>query len=278
MTKKEPWWRKPRKKDDDEYRRDEFDNYYKDKESEEYEYFGPPDRDLRRARPRRTSNDVFDRFFSRSPFGPRDEFFSDFEREFDDMHKRMEHLFSQAAEGRLQPGEGGPFVYGFSMRTGPDGIPHVQEFGNMPPELRGRMGEGRSLPFSGLGELNDRQVFGPSSCGTGTCGTERVGTGHGSGMHNNTRKPLTDVLDCDNHISITVELPGVEKSDINLEIIDNELELNVESPIRKYFDRIRLPAEVDSESISASYNNGVLEVCVNRLEPKKKKGKKIDIN
>ena len=56
----------------------------------------------------------------------------DFERDIEDMHERMDKIFKQAVDGKLEkPGKGGPFVYGFSMRTGPDGVPHVQEFGNI---------------------------------------------------------------------------------------------------------------------------------------------------
>ncbi len=288
MSKKSPWWRKPFKKDDeksDSYD-DDLDHYEDENDEKHFRSRRPKDRvygsrpnDWYSEYPRRrirAFDDDFDSIFSRSSFGFRDDIFSDMEREFSEMHKRMDKLFRQAAEGKLQPGEGGPFVYGFSMRTGPDGIPHVQEFGNMPPELRSRFRESKALPFTAEGELGEScNTCGPAP-GTGKYSPTRERRGV-SGEFSNTRKPLTDVLDCDNHVSITVELPGIEKKDINLEIIDNELELDVESPTRKYYDKIPLPAEVDPNSISASFKNGVLEVCVKRLKPKKKKGKKIDI-
>ena len=310
MTKKSTWWRKPFRKDEENDRdNEEYEYYDKDNEYTDYDpgdyrehersvkrrksqrkgLYGerPEDWEYHNRRSRSPSKWLFDEdemdsIFSRSHFGLRDDFFSDIEREFSDMHRRMDQLLRQAAEGKLQPGEGGPIVYGFSMRTGLDGVPRVQEFGNMPPEMRGRLRDirTRSIPFTSDGELGN-DTFGSNnavnSCSTGTCGQTGIGPTE-SGLHRDIRKPLTDVLDCDDHVSIAVELPGVEKNDINLEIIDNELELDVESPIRKYYDKIHLPAEVDPESISASFNNGVLEVCVKRLKPKKPAGKKIDIN
>ncbi len=293
MSKKTPWWRKPRKKDvdgpdnyDDDLDRFDNDNYERHfnsrRPNDNDRIYGRHPEDWEPEVTRRGIrgfDDDLESFFSRPSFGFRDDVFSDLEQEFSEMNKRMDRLFRQATEGRLQPGEGGPFVYGFSMRTGPDGVPEVKEFGNIPPELRSRFRHSNTLPFRPQGELSE----GCSSCNTdpssGVCtpnqSRERRRVNNDTSY---TQKPLTDVLDCGDHISITVELPGVEKNDIILEIIDNKLEINVESPTRKYYDKIPLPDQVEPDTISASLKNGVLEVCVNRLNPKKKKGKKIDIN
>lgn len=69
------------------------------------------------------------RFFSDDDsFGFDDLFESldaDFGSLFESMRKQMEELHSR----RLEPGK--PLVYGFSMRVGPDGKPHVSPFGNV---------------------------------------------------------------------------------------------------------------------------------------------------
>lgn len=65
----------------------------------------------------------------RSPFDP---FFS-IDLDFRRMEEEMERMFREAQK---MPGAKvqryGPFVYGFSMRVGPDGKPVVHEFGNFP--------------------------------------------------------------------------------------------------------------------------------------------------
>ncbi|MBI4361196.1 Hsp20/alpha crystallin family protein [Candidatus Micrarchaeota archaeon] len=67
-------------------------------------------------------------FSDDDPFGFEDLFESldaDFGSVFESMRKQMDELHKQ----RLEPGK--PLVYGFSMRVGPDGKPHVEQFGNV---------------------------------------------------------------------------------------------------------------------------------------------------
>ncbi len=57
--------------------------------------------------------------------------------EFDERIRRMQHrinkLLKDAMEGNIPMEEGGPFIYGWSFRVGPDGKPHFEEFGNIKP-------------------------------------------------------------------------------------------------------------------------------------------------
>lgn len=93
----------------------------------------------------------------------------------------------------------------------------------------------------------------------------------------NVREPLVDVIETDGKISVTAEVPGVKKEDINLEIIDNKkLIIKVDSKDRKYYKEVELPAEVNEKSAKATYQNGVLDIELTKLKPKKK-GKKIEI-
>ena len=74
--------------------------------------------------------------------------FDDLFREFDEMRNEMERAFSDSfknIENRIpkdlvkeyETSEGekvrevGPIVYGYSMTIGPDGKPHIREFGNV---------------------------------------------------------------------------------------------------------------------------------------------------
>lgn len=83
------------------------------------------------------------------------------------------------------------------------------------------------------------------------------------------RDPLTDVIEGEKDVSITIEIPGVDKQDIDLNVTENALEINVDNPKRKYHKVIDLPCDVFPDRSSATYNNGVLDVIVKRKERKK---------
>ncbi len=62
-----------------------------------------------------------------------DEFFDDFDKIFEEMEANISRIFEEAKENSLRkPGESNQYVYGFSMRIGPDGRPHIEKFGNIP--------------------------------------------------------------------------------------------------------------------------------------------------
>lgn len=76
--------------------------------------------------------------------------FEDVDRMFEDIEKMMEKEFEDftsrvpkdyVRERKLPDGstarEWGPFVYGYSVKIGPDGKPEVREFGNVKPSLKG---------------------------------------------------------------------------------------------------------------------------------------------
>jgi HSP20 family protein len=77
-------------------------------------------------------------------------FFEDFDRIFREMEKMMEEEFKMftsrvpkdyVKERKLPDGsvvrEWGPFVYGYSIKIGPDGKPEIREFGNVKPSKFG---------------------------------------------------------------------------------------------------------------------------------------------
>jgi HSP20 family protein len=85
----------------------------------------------------------------RSPFF-RSWGFDDLDRMFEEMEKMMEQEFETFSsripkdyvrERKLPDGstarELGPFVYGYSVKIGPDGKPEVHEFGNVKPTRHG---------------------------------------------------------------------------------------------------------------------------------------------
>jgi len=79
-----------------------------------------------------------------------------------------------------------------------------------------------------------------------------------------TREPLTDVFEDKEFVKLYVELPGVEKNHVQLNITERRAEIKA----KNFYRLIDLPAsDIEFEKASANYKNGVLEVLI----PKTKK-------
>ena len=91
------------------------------------------------------------------------------------------------------------------------------------------------------------------------------------------REPLIDIQESDKEIDVIAEIPGVSKKDIDLEVTEDSMIIKVDSPNRRYYKEIQLPAEVDSSSGNAKFTNGVLSITLKKLKPRKK-GKKIKVD
>ncbi|MFC7140199.1 Hsp20/alpha crystallin family protein [Halosimplex aquaticum] len=75
-----------------------------------------------------------------------------------------------------------------------------------------------------------------------------------------------DVYEEDDQLRVVADIPGVDKSDIDLRCDGEVLTLDAAGDAREYHERVRLPARVDEHSASASYNNGILEVTFDRAD------------
>jgi HSP20 family protein len=197
------------------------------------------------------SEDDYPEWFKRkrSPFF-RSLGFDDIDRLFDEMEKMMEQEFKTftsripkdyVRERRLPDGsttrELGPFVYGYSVKIGPDGKPEIREFGNVKP------------------------------------------TRHGLPQVQEEREPLVDIVETDSEIHVVAELPGVDKNDIRLSGTEDSLTITVETPQRKYYKEVKLPAKVRVKEAKTSYKNGVLEVTFPKLtDERHPKGETIHID
>ncbi len=97
----------------------------------------------------------------------RDPFFGDVDRMFREMEKMMEEEFKNftekvpkdyVKERKLPDGrtvkELGPFVYGYSMKIGPDGKPEIQQFGNIKKSLKGPQVKNEREPLVDIVETN----------------------------------------------------------------------------------------------------------------------------
>ena len=202
--------------------------------------------------------DLFNRFFGsgrRGLFDIRDMF-----RSFNDMHKEMDRMFnvfndiSKDAPKELvreyQTSDGanvreiGPIVYGYSVTIGPDGKPHVKEFGNV----------------KGAGEHNLGQHLGAKP------------------QISAEREPLSDITSTDNEVKVILEMPGIKKEDIKINAYDEKVEIKTsDNAQRKYHKILDLPKQADIETARSTYNNGILEVTFDKKKEQKPKGKEIKI-
>ena len=177
--------------------------------------------------------------------------FEDIDEMFKDMDEMMREEFRKASERapkdlvreRTLPDgtkvkEWGPFVYGYSIKMGPEGRPKVREFGNIKPGTR-----------MGRPQVNIREQ----------------------------REPLVDVFETDGEVKVIAELPGVEKKDIKLHATEENLTISVDIPERKYYKEVELPSNVDPKQADSAYKNGVLEVTLKQRKEEKKKGEEIPI-
>jgi HSP20 family protein len=88
-------------------------------------------------------------------------------------------------------------------------------------------------------------------------------------------EPLVDVIDERDYVKVYAELPGVSKEDIKLNATEDELIISVDTPQRRYYKEVKLPARVKPDTAKASYKNGVLEVKLEKVEKGKERGARI---
>ncbi|MGW8181457.1 MAG: archaeal heat shock protein Hsp20 [bacterium] len=181
----------------------------------------------------------WDEWFKR--FGKRSSFFGEFDRMMREMEKEMADIIREMEDNVPQEmtreiknpdgstrREYGPFVYGYSVKIGPDGKPIIREFGNMKPGLE-----------------EDETTIGLQD----------------------KREPLVDVIDDDDNVKVLAELPGVEKNDIKLYATPRGLTISVDNVDRRYYKELSFDSEIDRGTAKSSYRNGVLEINFKKRKP-----------
>lgn len=78
------------------------------------------------------------------------------------------------------------------------------------------------------------------------------------------REPLVDIFDEEDHVSIIIELPGVQVSDIHTEVKGDILTLSAANNRHKYSKEVVLPKNVDTSTAKRKYTNGILEIRMNK--------------
>lgn len=94
-----------------------------------------------------------------------------------------------------------------------------------------------------------------------------------------TRQPFVDTVvdEKDNLVRFVVEMPGVEKSDISVEVLNKQVKIDAEHGEKKYHTTVPIKNKIDENSAKASYKNGILELTFNIQKEERPKGKKVEI-
>ena len=106
--------------------------------------------------------------------------------------------------------------------------------------------------------------------------------------------PRVDVSETDKEVLLDVEIPGIEKNDIKIEVKNNTLYISGErkhekktentecSRIERHYGKFErsfgLPETVDTGKVSAKYKEGILELTLPKTEKAKPKEIKVEVN
>ena len=88
------------------------------------------------------------------------------------------------------------------------------------------------------------------------------------------REPLVDIMDEKDKYKIFVELPGVDKEKVKLDVAEDSVEVKTEDD-KKFYKMINFDSAVNPDTSKASYKNGVLTLELEKKE--KRTGKEIKI-
>lgn len=94
----------------------------------------------------------------------------------------------------------------------------------------------------------------------------------------------TDIIDEDTHYRVMMDLPGVLKKDINIELDNKYMNITAvrnhefikegknylkqERSSQKISRKIKIPDDIEPDSLTATYEDGVLNIIINKIQKK----------
>lgn len=164
--------------------------------------------------------------------------FEDIDKEFAEAEEMLNRMFRTVKDMRPEEiATNFPYYYGYQVTVGPDGKPHVREFGNIKPSTKGLVAPSETrepLVDTGLDEK-------------------------------------------DNTLTITAEMPGVTKQDIKVAVSEEQVSIHAEKGEKKYHTDIPVNVALDDKSAKATYANGILELKIKLKEAPKPKATDVKV-
>lgn len=111
----------------------------------------------------------------------------------------------------------------------------------------------RDDPFDDIFSEIERMMDGMAG------GIDAADAGFGGDAH-------VSVYETDDDVRVVADLSGVDQDDLKIRCDGRYLTLSATTETSEYEERIELPARVDEHSASASFNNGVLEILLDRTD------------
>ncbi len=82
----------------------------------------------------------------------------------------------------------------------------------------------------------------------------------------NELKPLLDIIQTKKEVMVVIELPGVNKTDINITVSNKKLLISAKKPNTLFSKKIDLPIKIDKNKSTAVYKNGVLAITLPKIK------------
>jgi HSP20 family protein len=78
------------------------------------------------------------------------------------------------------------------------------------------------------------------------------------------REPITDIFNEKNELMIIAEMPGIEETDIKIDLKEDILEISASSKSRTYRKEMLLPVKVTRQNLRHKFTNGILEIRIKK--------------
>jgi HSP20 family protein len=173
----------------------------------------------------------------RDPWGYSSRIFEEMDKELSEAEDMLNRMFRTVRQSGTGPSQTFPYYYGYQITVGPDGKPHIREFGNARPSAKGLMEQStvrQPLVDTALDEK-------------------------------------------ENTLTITAEMPGITKQDVKVAADDGLVTIHAEKGDKKYHTELPIDTEVDPDTARATYTNGILELKIKLKKPPRAKAKEIKV-
>ncbi|NVO02700.1 MAG: Hsp20/alpha crystallin family protein [Bacteroidetes bacterium] len=78
------------------------------------------------------------------------------------------------------------------------------------------------------------------------------------------REPITDIFDEKTEMVVIAEMPGIEESDLKIDLKGDILEISAVSKTRTYRKELLLPAKGTKSKLTHKFTNGILEIRIKK--------------
>ena len=170
------------------------------------------------------------------PWEFRDRFFEQIDKEFSEAEDMLNRMFRTARETGTTTSQTSPYFYGYQITIGPEGKPHIREFGNIRPSSKGLIEQSAVRQPLVDTRFNEKE----------------------------------------NTMVITAEMPGITKEDVKVSMEEGLVTIHAEKGNKKYHTELPVEKELDTDSTKAELhkrNIGIKDTVQKISEAKIKRNK-----